>query len=133
MWLLTVYVVLCAAPALSSITCPCLNRLHQSSEKSCSCCHRVAPCAEHDLHFKALCTCGHNHSTDVELYTIPSGDEERPTQRVVVIELPEALIGEDIPLDQPLVSFERIRLRVAEGCREGSPQNQSLRAPPVLA
>lgn len=129
--LLAVYTVLATVPAFASLTCRCYSH-HTQHNHSCCCCHKATSCQEHDLHYQRPCTCGHNHSTEVALYTYQPSDNERTTQRIAVVELPEALLSERLGVEpsvfRSITSFlrdERVRSGPTLFVR-------ALRAPPVL-
>lgn len=129
--LLAVYTVLATVPAFASLTCRCQSHHTQHTHSGC-CCHKATPCQEHDLHYQRPCTCGHNHSTEVALYTYQPADGERTTHRIAVVELPEALLLENLTVEPP-VFRSTAPLQLDERERSGPALFvRALRAPPVL-
>lgn len=127
--LLAIYTVLVTVPAVASLTCRC-QRYHAAHSHCC--CHQHPSFGEHDLHFESACTCGHSHSTEVELYTFQPADDERPSQRIAVVELPEALIAEETSCDFPISTQHTLFMRAEEDRSGPVCSTQGLRAPPVL-
>ncbi len=136
MWLLMTYMVLNTLPVISSAMCPCQHhRYAVEKERSvgcCCCCHPQEETSKllHDAHFDSLCTCGQNHATNQELYTIHTGEETRLFLRVVMFLLPVALSENSQHLHLCRFLGRESDYWVVAKCREGYAQSCLLRAPP---
>lgn len=135
MLLLAIYTVLGAVPTLLSLNCPHHHTHSHHSEASCCCCHTpIEPCEEHDAHYEKACSCNHDHSTELRLYTLPSdGEQSRQQLRVVADDLPDALAVEENTFKIENFSYERLLLGVEWGSDPDYPHLFALRAPPVWA
>lgn len=127
--LLTVYLFTVGAPAWASLSCACVaSKVVKEHACCCHCSHEDdAPAAVADL--SAPC-CGHHHSTDVELYTAGSSDNERQV-RALAVDLSPALAAEAPASLDPPTRRVRIFQRRTPHPRQASLSGVSLRAPPA--
>lgn len=128
--LLTVYLLAAGGPAMASLSCRCVApKAHTHHLCTCHCLHAdAAAAARTDL--SAPC-CGHHHSTDVELYTGISSDNERQ-DRTQAVDLWAALTPDAPAAICPPTHGERIVLRQTLLPRKAASRGVGLRAPPVL-
>lgn len=128
--LLTVYLLAAGGPAWASLSCKCVaSKARTHHVCSCHCSHENdAPGAKADLN--APC-CSHHHSTDVELYTGGSSDNERQA-RTPAADLSAVLAPEAPATIAPTAGWVRITLRRTPLPRQAALPGVSLRAPPAL-
>lgn len=127
--LLAVYLLAAGGPAWASLSCKCVAaKLSTAHTCCCHCAHESdAPAAKTDV--SAPC-CGHHHSTEVNLYTGGSSENERSV-RAAAADL--TALAPDVPdaLDAPAYCL-RIVLRQTPLPGKSCPCGPGLRAPPAL-
>lgn len=127
--LLAVYLLAAGGPAWASLSCKCVAaKLRTAHTCCCHCAHESdGMAAKADV--SAPC-CGHHHSTQVDLYTSGSSDNERST-RVAAADL--TALAPDVPdaIDAP---SDCLRIVVRQTPLPGKPRpcGTGLRAPPAL-
>lgn len=134
--MLIAYLMVAVIPAALSLTCSCTLQRHSLQAHHSHCCCASQEDHLHDrnhLHMDEACSCLHDHSTEIDLYTFSEGDSERSPLRIAVVQLLpdqaaegafERLDGQTELLfaDLPAPHWERIYLLRAP-----------FRAPPVVA
>lgn len=134
--MLIAYLMVAVIPAALSLTCPCTLRQNSLQAHHSHCCCASQEDHLHDrnhLHMDGACSCLHDHSTEIDLYTFSESDSERSPLRIAVVQLLpdqaaermcECLDGhiELLFADLPAPHWERIYLLRAP-----------FRAPPVVA
>lgn len=134
--LLAIYLFVMVAPAVVSLSCPCVAKTARGV--ACGCCCASHACGHHtqsdaDEWVGNRCGCNHSHNTEVELYTLPSSEQSRTLLRCVVFDLLAAIGCEAPDTDFNLTLESRIRLRPQSGGERCCLQAVGLRAPPVCA
>lgn len=125
--LVHLYLLTVVVPTVCALSCPCLDKLHRTSAESCIC-HGQAG----HQHLNGADGCGHNHDTQVELYTFDRS--EKGSSSRIAGHLTDARPAEDY---FPLRPHATRGLRIptppdpchCEVCADPS----ALRAPPVQA
>jgi len=145
--LLTVYLLAVAGPAMCSLSCKCVAMQSRDNRSSriCSCCYGH----EYDNHnagcdwsvsvakgssperVKAPC-CGNHHSTEIDLYTGNSSENDRHS-RFLVVELPATFISENSDILAATFTSERLARGAIPGLLQAHARSAGLRAPPVSA
>ena len=131
--LLAVYLTAAGGPAYVSLSCKCVAMTAHAAHV---CCHH---CQQHDdsasparESVKAPC-CGNHHSTEIELYTGSTSDNNEKLTRCAVTDLPPALVAEGPAPALLSPCCERVAERCAPFILRGHVRSAGLRAPPVLA
>ncbi len=134
--MLVLYVAAVLGGDVAALTCECrnhhhadvhtsLHHVHKCSSQSCT--HHVQECGEEVV--CEACSCHHDHSTEVTLYTYPRLDEGSARQTILLAVFANA----ELKLE-PAVKF--ISYDYSEYClpapKEGCVGNYALRAPPQL-
>lgn len=140
LFLLAIYLLVMGVPALVTLTCPCVVKSAHGADCGCCCMAnhvsstpQSACGGEHSRLVAHHCNCNHSHDTEVELYTLPSTDNDRLALRCVVFALPATIACQAPIFDFTLTKEERARLRSEQHSPQCSPRIWSLRAPPVVA
>lgn len=131
--LLAVYLFATAGTALASLTCKCVAMKARTEHACCCHCLHVADLpAAAGGEMRAPC-CGNHHSTEIELYTGSSSDNNERLTRCAVTDLPPALVAEAPAPADLMLCCEQATERGAPFSMRGHVRSAGLRAPPVLA
>lgn len=88
--MLIAYLMVAVIPAALSLTCPCTLRQNSLQAHHSHCCCASQEDHLHDrnhLHMDEACSCLHDHSTEIDLYTFSESDSERSPLRIAVVQL----------------------------------------------
>ena len=125
--LVHLYLLTVVVPTACALSCPCLDKVHRTSAESCIC-HGQSG----HQHLSGADRCGHNHDTQVELYTFDRSEKDS-SPRIA------GHLSDARPADVTRCIFPVYRrgLRIPtppEPCRcEVCAAPSALRAPPVQA
>ena len=131
--LLAVYLFAAGGPAYVSLSCKCVALSAHARHVCCHHCQQHADSADLAREsVKAPC-CGNHHSTEIELYTGSSSDNNERLTRCAVTDLPPALVAEAPAPADLMLCCEQATERGAPFSMRGHVRSAGLRAPPVLA
>lgn len=102
--MLIAYLVVAGGGAVVSLSCSCPIYRHASVEQGHCCCEDHLHDRGH-LHMDEACSCLHDHSTEIALYTSSVEDQTRDFLRAVVLELPADLV-QLVALSQPSLEVD---------------------------
>lgn len=135
---LLLYLSTIVASDMAALTCSCSeflaraeHHIHSSNHEGCSCCH--CDCSLNDVVLqKDDCSCDHDHTNDVELYTMPRlGDDDGSLRFVLAMLYAIDCSDSDARCDADAksISYGAYLLPPLRAAYLGS---SSLRAPPAL-
>lgn len=130
--LLAIYLMAAGGPACVSLSCKCVAMRAHAAHVCCHHCQHDVGAEPARESVKAPCCGNHHHSTEIELYTGSSSDNNERVVRCAVTDLPPALLAE-VPAAADLAAFgEAFPKRGAPFVLRGHVRSAGLRAPPVL-